>query len=40
MSACEQCWNAAYTKSRMLGGTQVEWYYRLLEENTEHGEKG
>lgn len=31
MSTCEKCWNAAFTQSRMLGGTQVEHYHRLLE---------
>lgn len=35
MSACEKCWSQAYVQSRMFGGSQVEHYYRLLEE-TEH----
>lgn len=38
MSACEECWANAYAKARMLGGTQVDWYYRLLEENLDHEE--
>lgn len=32
MSACETCWNDAYTRARMRGGTQVDNYYALLAE--------
>ena len=31
MSACEPCWNEAYRQSRMLGGSQVDYYLRLIE---------
>ena len=30
MSACEDCWNEAYRQARMLGGSQVEHYERLI----------
>lgn len=32
MAACETCWNDAYARSRLFGGTQVENYYALLRE--------
>jgi len=28
---CEPCWNEAYRQSRMLGGSQVDYYRRLIE---------
>lgn len=31
MSVCEPCWNEAYRQSRLLGGSQVDYYLRLLE---------
>ena len=31
MTACEPCWNEAYRQSRLLGGSQVDHYRRLLE---------
>ena len=31
MNACEPCWNEAYRQSRLLGGSQVDHYRRLLE---------
>lgn len=31
MTACEPCWNEAYRQSRMLGGSQVDYYLKLLE---------
>lgn len=30
MSACEECWARAYTKSRMFGGSQVDRYQEEL----------
>lgn len=37
MSACEKCWDQAFLQSRLLGGSQVDHYQRLLVENeTEH----
>lgn len=37
MSACEKCWGEAYARSRMLGGSQVDHYHRLLADRI-HGE--
>jgi hypothetical protein len=34
MVACETCWNDAYRRSRMFGGTQVEHYENLLWERS------
>lgn len=31
MTACEPCWNEAYRQSRLLGGSQVDHYRKLLE---------
>lgn len=31
MTACEPCWNEAFRQSRMLGGSQVDYYLKLLE---------
>jgi hypothetical protein len=31
MTACEPCWNEAYRQSRLLGGSQVDHYLRLIE---------
>lgn len=31
MSACEPCWNEAFRQSRALGGSQVDYYQKLLE---------
>lgn len=31
MSACEPCWDEAYRQSRLVGGSQVDHYRRLLE---------
>ena len=31
MAACEPCWNEAYRQSRLLGGSQVDHYRRLLD---------
>lgn len=31
MSACEPCWNEAYRQSRLLGGSQADYYRRLLD---------
>lgn len=31
MAACEPCWNEAYRQSRLLGGSQVDHYQRLIE---------
>lgn len=28
---CEPCWNEAFRQSRLLGGSQVDYYHRLLE---------
>ena len=30
MAACEPCWNEAYRQSRILGGSQVDYYERLI----------
>lgn len=35
MTACETCWGDAYTRARMLGGTQVEHYHTLLTERAD-----
>lgn len=34
MPPCEECWNNAFVQSRMLGGSQVDWYHKLLETDT------
>lgn len=34
MTACEECWSAAYTRSRMFGGSQADQYEALI---AEHG---
>lgn len=31
MTACEPCWNEAYRQSRLLGGSQVDYYLKLIE---------
>ena len=31
MSACETCWDEAFRRSRMLGGSQVDHYQRLMQ---------
>lgn len=31
MAACEPCWNEAFRQSRLVGGSQVDHYLRLLE---------
>jgi len=31
MAACEPCWNEAYRQSRLVGGSQVDHYLRLVE---------
>lgn len=31
MATCEPCWNEAFRQSRMLGGSQVDHYLRLVE---------
>ncbi len=36
MNGCEACWTEAFTKSQTLGGSQVDWYQRLLATNTKH----
>lgn len=36
MSACERCWDEAFVRSRILGGSQADWYIRLLMENDDH----
>ena len=41
MAACERCWRAAYIRSRISGGSQVDHYYDLLAEHPDgHDEKG
>jgi hypothetical protein len=34
--ACEKCWGDAYLKSREYGGSQSEWYFKLLEERKDN----
>lgn len=36
MTACEPCWNEAFRQSRMLGGSQVDYYLRLIETLDNH----
>lgn len=36
MSACEECWSAAYIKSRMTGRSQVDCYAEELFDHPEH----
>ena len=36
MSACEKCWGDAYRRMMMLGGSQTEHYYALLEERKDN----
>lgn len=31
MSACEACWDEAYRRSCLVGGSQVDHYQRLIE---------
>jgi hypothetical protein len=31
MAACETCWDEAFRQSRMLGGSQVDRYQRLMQ---------
>lgn len=31
MAACEPCWNEAFRQSRLVGGSQVDHYQRLIE---------
>jgi hypothetical protein len=32
MAMCETCWADAYLRARLLGGSQVDHYHRLLDE--------
>ena len=32
MAACEKCWRDAGLDTLLLGGSQVEWYYKRLDE--------
>ena len=36
MAACEPCWNEAFRQSRMLGGSQVDYYLALIETLDSH----
>ena len=31
MAACEKCWDAAFFRAQVAGGSQAEWYQRLLD---------
>lgn len=40
MTACEECWTAAYIAARTGVESQVEAYKRLLQENPDHEPEG
>lgn len=40
MTACEPCWNEAFRQSRLIGGSQVDHYLKLLELLDSHPHDG